>query len=259
MTKSYIKKIITGLKVHNVVFYNLIKDNMLFLLMDDTIDKILQIYYDLKTLGSIYTTYKYRLLLLIILGLVNKKLEIVSICSDALTTNPKVFREKKQYKKINYLRKKIKDISDKHNIEIDYFCILPNINPHYAIDCYAHSWVNNKIEKEGKVKCYLITELFNGEYFKILNNLNKIVDINNLHKKIDYYRNNLFIVLSFAADENFQEQQILSYTTIGIFLEKFFPNIILLDVQKKRYPFEQKFYDYGRINKLPIIFSGQDF
>ena len=36
-------------------------------------------------------------------------------------------------------------------------------------------------------------------------------------------------------------------------------NKILLDIQKKNFPFEQKFYNYARINKLPIIFCGQKY
>lgn len=261
MDKRYIRKILLGLRYHEKNLFTSIESKISLLLTDQSIELILNLYNEISSLGIVNKKYKYQLLLLTILGVANHKIKMISICSDALTSDPNVLREKKQYKKINYLQSKISEIAVKHFIDIDYFCILPDINPKYIGENYYKSWINNrqKIEQEGKVKCYLLKDIVGKKYDDILNNLEDYVDFNDFNKKINYYKNNLFIVLGFNAVEDFQEQQIKAYTVTGILLEKYFPNCILVDIQKQNFPFEQNFYNYSRINKLPIIFSGQEF
>ena len=131
----------------------------------------------------------------------------------------------------------------------------------------------------GSIRWYFIAGILLGMLFwksvkillkKMLSNLRKslekfkkkiyaTININELNKIIKYYENNKFIILSFSADSNFQRNQILNYLVSGVILEKVLPFSILLDIQKKYYPFEQKFYNYARKYKLPIILCGQKY
>ncbi len=260
MDCRYVKKILQSLKIHNNSFYKIIEKNFLFLLQNETIEKINSIYNDLSFLGLVFNKYRYALLLSIIKGVSENKIKIISICSDALTKNPDILRKKIQYCKIEYLCKILKSLSKKHGISIEYFCILPNINPLFKDKIFATSWEKNRqeIEKIGKVKCVLLTDIASNDYSNILLNLSSYVNCIDLCKKIDYYQNNLFITLGFKASEDFQKNQILTYTATGILLEKHFSHFILIDIQKKNFPFEQKFYNYGRKVLLPIIFFGQN-
>ena len=43
-----------------------------------------------------------------------------------------------------------------------------------------------------------------------------------------------------------------------IMLEDLIKNAILVDVQKRVFPFEQPFYNFARKEKLPMIFYGQN-
>jgi hypothetical protein len=77
-----------------------------------------------------------------------------------------------------------------------------------------------------------------------------------LNAVIFKYANSPDLKVDFEVKPGFIAQQIKSYVAVGLILEKRLPGVILLDVQRKYYPFEQAFYNYQRELQLPIIYCG---
>ena len=183
------------------------------------------------------------------------------MCSNSLTNNPLIYRDKVQYKKILELNKYFQKISSNIEIKIKYICILPDYEEKYNSEKFDVSWDNNvkQIQTISGVKTFRLSKIANATYndykMKIFSDENikeKIKD------KIDYYSKNKFIVLGFDAESDFQAIQITNYSIIGLMLEDLIKNAILIDVQKKIFPFEQPFYNFARKEKLPMIFYGQN-
>ena len=181
--------------------------------------------------------------------------------SNALTKDINKLREKPQYAQINFINTKLEQIEKKINIPINYISILPDYSNEYPFEIYENTWAKNKeyLENVSNKKAYRLSELFQRNIEKFKKKIYATININELNKIIKYYENNKFIILSFSADSNFQRNQILNYLVSGVILEKVLPFSILLDIQKKYYPFEQKFYNYARKYKLPIILYGQKY
>ena len=261
MTKRYIKKIINDIPKHYPQIYYQIKQQYDTFLDNNCLDKIYELIEGLQEFNTISRKMNHWLVLSIVVGICKGRIDIFSICSNSLTKDPNVLRDKPQYKKANYVRQQLEQLSSIIQIPIRYFCILPDIDIRFPYDIYEKSWIGNQKQISDITHCetLLLSSLSNGLYEDVRSNLGRYINIDKLEEQIEYYTKNVFIVLGFAASQDFQRRQIIDYTTTGIVLEKVLPYGILLDIQKRNFPFEQKFYNYARKEKLPIIFSGQSY
>lgn len=259
--KRYIKKFLKDIKIHDKDYYNLIEEKFNknpIIFLETTMYLIIE---QLTTFGQIRRKYLYSLCQCLLYGILNNSINIISMNSSALVKDTNQLREKPQYIQINNISKQLKLIEKRIKIPINYISILPDYSDSFPFEKYENMWKKNIIylEKMSKVKAYRLSDLYQKDLSSLEKEIAKKINLIELNRIIDYYKHNPFIVLGFSAPANFQENQILSYLKVGVLLEKILPFSILLDVQKKNYPFEQKFYNYARVNKLPIIFCGQTY
>lgn len=259
--RRYIKKFLKDIKIHDKEFYNIVcfEENLYNNI--ELVDKMEEIINEINVFGDITRKYYYSLCQCILHGIIKKEILFISMNSNALVKNKKILRKKPQYSQIKNIDKTLKDIEKRVNIPIKYISILPDYSKDYPFELYGEHWEKNKkyLEKISNKKAYRLSEIYKKDLTVIKQEIKNKLDIIKLTNLINYYENNNFIKVGFAAPANFQKTQILNYMTVGCILEKILPFSILLDVQKKNFPFEQKFYNYARKNKLPIIFCGQKY
>lgn len=259
--KRYINKFLNDIQNHDKEYFQIIKNKIKDYNRKEIISKILITIKELSFFGQITKRNIYPLCQCILYGIANNCLTVFSMNSNALTKDINKLREKPQYAQINFINTKLEQIEKKINIPINYISILPDYSNEYPFEIYKNTWAKNKeyLENVSNKKAYRLSELFQRNIEKFKKKIYATININELNKIIKYYENNKFIILSFSADSNFQRNQILNYLVSGVILEKVLPFSILLDIQKKYYPFEQKFYNYARKYKLPIILCGQKY
>lgn len=259
--KRYINKFLNDIQNHDKEYFQIIKNKIKDYNRKEIISKILITIKELSFFGQITKRNIYPLCQCILYGIANNCLTVFSMNSNALTKDINKLREKSQYAQINFINTKLEQIEKKINIPINYISILPDYSNEYPFEIYENTWAKNKeyLENVSNKKAYRLSELFQRNIEKFKKKIYATININELNKIIKYYENNKFIILSFSADSNFQRNQILNYLVSGVILEKVLPFSILLDIQKKYYPFEQKFYNYARKYKLPIILCGQKY
>ncbi len=259
--KRYINKFLNDIQNHDKEYFQIIKNKIKDYNRKEIISKILITIKELSFFGQITKRNIYPLCQCILYGIANNCLTVFSMNSNALTKDINKLREKPQYAQINFINTKLEQIEKKINIPINYISILPDYSNEYPFEIYENTWAKNKeyLENVSNKKAYRLSELFQRNIEKFKKKIYATININELNKIIKYYENNKFIILSFSADSNFQRNQILNYLVSGVILEKVLPFSILLDIQKKYYPFEQKFYNYARKYKLPIILCGQKY
>lgn len=259
--KRYINKFIDSCERHDKDYYNKIAYKIKTVNLDYVAHDIFVIIKELSHFGQITKKNLYPLCQCILYGILNKSLTIFSMNSNALTKKIGVLREKPQYIQIKNINKKLKEIENIINIPINYISILPDYSKEFPFELYENDWNENKryLEKISEKPSYRLSELYGDNFQKLKDAINHTIDTQKLEQVIKYYENNNFIILGFSANPNFQREQIINYLLTGVILEKILPFGILLDVQKKYYPFEQKFYNYARKYKLPIILCGQKF
>lgn len=259
--KRYINKFLNDIQNHDKEYFQIIKNKIKDYNRKEIISKILITIKELSFFGQITKRNIYPLCQCILYGIANNCLTVFSMNSNALTKDINKLREKPQYAQINFINTKLEQIEKKINIPINYISILPDYSNEYPFELYENTWAKNKeyLENVSNKKAYRLSELFQRNIEKFKKKIYATININELNKIIKYYENNKFIILSFSADSNFQRNQILNYLVSGVILEKVLPFSILLDIQKKYYPFEQKFYNYARKYKLPIILCGQKY
>lgn len=259
--KRYINKFLNDIQNHDKEYFQIIKNKIKDYNRKEIISKILITIKELSFFGQITKRNIYPLCQCILYGIADNCLTVFSMNSNALTKDINKLREKPQYAQINFINTKLEQIEKKINIPINYISILPDYSNEYPFELYENTWAKNKeyLENVSNKKAYRLSELFQRNIEKFKKKIYATININELNKIIKYYENNKFIILSFSADSNFQRNQILNYLVSGVILEKVLPFSILLDIQKKYYPFEQKFYNYARKYKLPIILCGQKY
>lgn len=259
--RKYIFKFLKDINRHDKKFYDLVCLENKFDINVELVNKIEEIINEIKVFGGITRKYYYPLCQCILYGIMKNELLFISMNSNALIKNKTVLRDKPQYIQIKNINKTLNDIEKRINIPIKYISILPDYSKDFPFELYDEVWDKNKkyLEEISHKKAYRLSEIYQKDLTAIKNKIKNCIDIIKLNNLIYYYENNKFIKLGFAAPSGFQKEQILSYMIIGCILEEKVPFSILLDIQKKNFPFEQKFYNYARINKLPIIFCGQKY
>ncbi len=259
--KRYIKKFLNDIKIHDKNYFQLIEEKVKKYSQSNIETKIYIIIKELSYFGQITKKSIYSFCQCILYGIANNSITLFSMNSNALTPKKDILREKPQYIQIKHIDKKLKQIEKKINISVNYISILPDYSDEFPLEIYESSWEKNKeyLEKKSSKKAYRLSEIYGKDIESLKREISATIDIDELNKIIKYYEANSFIVLGFAASSNFQKKQIENYLITGVILEKILPFSILLDVQKKYYPFEQKFYNYARKYKLPIILCGQKY
>ena len=260
MDIKYVKKYLLGINRHNLKLYNLIKEQLPQLLTEETYQFVVDFYNELSNLGHLNYRLRIPFINSCIWGLINNNITLFSMCSHSLTENSNILRDKQQYYKIAQLSQIINQLSSKYNIKITYICLLPDYDEKFSHHRYQTSWDMNvqQIKDISSVNTYRLSQFSLVSYSSVASEIRSNDEImKNITKYSDYYCNNKFLVLGFDAPADFQKQQIYHYTITGVILERTLPFSILIDVQKKDFPFEQKFYNFARQEKLPIFFCGQ--
>lgn len=262
MSNKYIIKFLKGLRKHNLEFYKLIKNKDDFENNCKKISiKMEQIINELTIFGPILRKYYYPLCQCILYGILNNEILFLSMNSNALVKNKNVLRDKPQYIQIKNINDILREIEKRINIPIKYVSLLPDFLNDFPLERYENLWEQNKnyLETVSQKKAYRLSKLIKKDLLITIDEIKNNINLVKLNKEINYYQNNNFVKLGFSASPDFQKNQILTYTFCGYILEKIFPFAILLDVQKMNFPFEQKFYNYARTNKIPIIYCGQKY
>jgi hypothetical protein len=260
MDEKYIYKFIWDSPRHRKEFHKKIESNMAYLLNPSSIKKIGIITSEIEKLGQLPRNEKQALLGQILLGYCDNDIHLFSMNSSSLTQNPSILRDKPQYRKITYLNNKVKQIAQQSETNISYQSILPDYDPNFPFSRFETAWENNRlqIEKVSGIKIERLSQMVPERFEEIKANLGDYLNIDILNKEIEKHSKSASNIINFEAPKDFSKNQILTYTTTGIILEELMPRGILLDVQKRCYPFEQPFYNFGRKEKLPMILCGQD-
>ena len=260
MDKRYIHKFIWDSSKHNKEFYAKIEDKMSYLLNPKSLDNIELIIAEIKKLGLPTKSSKQPFLQNVLVGYANNNIQVFSMNSSSLTLNPDILREKPQYKKITYLNDMIAQLGERTGINFSYTSILPDYDQQYPFDTYEKAWENNKhqIESVSGIKTERLSQMAPGRFEEISANLGSYMDTQLLDNEIRQHAESYSDLITFSAPKDFSKKQIITYSVTGIILEELIPSGILLDVQKRCYPFEQPFYNFARKEKLPIILCGQE-
>ena len=260
MEKKYIKKCIFDIERHNKELFSAIGPVQYEVLKKDkTINTLHEITSFIGTLGLLTKKEHFPLLNALAYGLSKGELTFFSMHSSALTEDPTKLREKPQYRKVQYLQDEVRAFFEKKRINFQYHSILPDYDKTFPFSTYDSSWNKNceYIEQISGIKTTRLSKMVPGRFDAINGNLQSYMNVEELNKQIEYHGHSMSTILDFKAPENFSEKQIKTYSIIGIILEEIYPYGILLDIQKKCYPFEQPFYNFARKKKLPIILCGQ--
>lgn len=189
-------------------------------------------------------------------GLCDKDITFISLNSHGLLKENRCLRDKPQYKQNYEIGKKLNTLNKYFNIH--YCSILVDIDTDFGLEEYNTEWDKNikYLAEVSRGETYRLSEIMGKKDFDFFDKLETFVDFSKLTESIKKYKGSDSLKLDFNASEGFIEKQIKAYTSVGLVLEKYFPNAILLDVQKKYYPFEQPFYNFGRKVHLPILYCG---
>lgn len=194
--------------------------------------------------------------LFIFQGLCDKDITFISLNSHGLVKESRSLRDKPQYKKNYEIGKKLNTLNKYFNIR--YCSILVDIDADFGLEEYSKEWDKNikYLTEVSRGETYRLSGIMEEKDFYFFEKLETFVDFLKLTDSIKKYRDLDSLKIDFNASEEFIEKQIKAYTSVGLVLEKHFPNAILLDVQKKYYPFEQPFYNFGRKVHLPLLYCG---
>lgn len=260
MDYRYVSKIINGLSIHDDDLFNKIKD--FTKLKKEEVDSLCKktslFICRLKDVGIIKNKHKKNLCVLIFKGFLCGEIKIISINSHALLKNSKDLRDKDQYRKNCKLSIFLKKLQKEFDVKINYTSILADLDKNFDLYEYKKIWDLNKeyLKRESKIETIRLSELMKKEDFELYRSEDEVINIKGLRGSIEKYNKSQDIKVDFNAPENFIKNQILSYVVVGMILEKRLPDVILLDVQRKYYPFEQPFYNFNREFKIPIVYSG---
>ncbi len=261
MEEKYIRKIIFDIEHHNPDLFKSIGLTNLQKFQTDAFIKFLyRMVSFIQELGFLSKRTYFSFINSLLLGLSKNDLIFFSLHSNALTSNVNVLREKTQYKKVQFLNEQLKEFFSAENVEFKYISILPDYDETFPFSIYDVAWDKNKdyIEEMSGMETIRLSKLAPGCFEYINEHLASFVNIADMNKEIQYYANLINTVVDFHADKDFCQKQIKTYSIVGIILEELYPHGVLLDIQKKRYPFEQPFYNFARKNKLPIVLCGQE-
>lgn len=260
MDKNYIHKFVWNSSRHDKEFYAKIKDKMAYLLNPESLKNVELILAEIKKLGLPTKSSKMSLLQNVLIGYADNNIQLFSMNSSSLTPNPNVLREKPQYRKITYLNDMVNKLAKETGVNFSYTSILPDYDQRFPFNDFESAWENNKqqIEKVSGIKTERLSQIAPGRYEEISEHLENYMDIQLLNKEINQHAESYTDFINFAAPKDFSKKQIISYSVTGLVLEELLPQGILLDVQKRCYPFEQPFYNFARKEKLPIVLCGQE-
>ena len=260
MDRKYIHKFVWDSSRHNREFYAKIKDKMAYLLNPESLKNVELIISEIKKLGLPTKSSKIALLQNVLAGYADNNIRLFSMNSSSLTSDPNRLREKPQYKKITYLNDMIDKLAKETGVHFSYTSILPDYDQRFPFEDFEIAWENNRrqIENVSGIKTERLSQMAPGRYEEIAENLENYMDVKLLNEEIEQHAESYTDIINFRAPKDFSKKQIMSYSITGIVLEELFPSGILLDVQKRCYPFEQPFYNFARKEKLPIVLCGQE-
>lgn len=260
MDYKYVSKIIKGLPIHDKSVYQKIKkiENLKQEEVDLFCRKTASIINRLSQIGTIKNRYKKNLCILIFEGVLCGEIKIISINSHALSKDKNILRDKLQYNRNYEINIFLKKIERDFDVRIAYVSVLADLDVDFRLEEYKERWVLNKehLREKSKTTTVRLSELMKEEDFNIYNNSEIILEGKGLEELIEKYEESKEVEIDFSTPKNFIRKQITSYVIVGMILEKRLPDVFILDVQKKYYPFEQPFYNYSRDFKVPIVYCG---
>ena len=171
--------------------------------------------------------------------------------SKSISRDSKELRQKPQYHSNEWLRMEFEKIkTSAPHLPVSYLCVLPDFDPSLVLDDFSELWERNldQIRKYTNAQCVRLSKIANFD------TINYEAVRKELEDDVRIFSEKQASMIEFEADANFSERQIISYAIVGQLLEKSLPNGILLDIQKRHYPFEQPFYSRLRNEKLPIFY-----
>lgn len=259
---KYIEKIITNLEQHDPLFVQAMgKGKFSYILENKSCysEKIARIFSALKSYGSHSKKYNYILAKTLLYAFSRQELIFISMNSHALTKNSDQLRDKPQYKKNKEVNKFVDLIQDAVGIKASYYSILHDLDVDFPMTECNELWQQNHemLENISNVSSIRLSEVAGERYSQYEQEIVKETSYQNLVSEIEEFSSNISKLVDFTTSDDFVDKQMRAYSITGMVLEDLFPYAILLDVQKKRYPFEQPYYNFFRKESLPIVFCGQ--
>jgi hypothetical protein len=172
--------------------------------------------------------------------IVNKMpVEFFSVASNALTRNGSL-RSKEQYSKFDKINEVIGEMTKKHGVAYTYKVILADIDHTYGLENFAEPWIKNfeYLQQQTKIPVVRMSEFLPTIKKDALVAKERLADT--IEKRIKSMEMALRL---FHATEARARHQMELYAAIGLALRDTHSAGVLLDVQKKIYPYEQPFYN----------------
>lgn len=261
MRQNYVRKILVDIPRHHKRFHARIASQY-HQIMDSSEEitkKIITAYNGLREIGEPAKNSSLYFVFCLIEAIALGKLKVFTMNSHALTPGSEVLREKPQYRKNRHLYKKMHSLVEQIGIELEYKCILPDVDNLFPISHYAALWDANLalLERESELPAMRLSTIASDLHIqqrRVIETHRKYPELQTLSAN---FSSDLIRLIDFNASPDFVDNQVHSYATVGLVLELVLPFYVLLDVQKKRYPFEQPLYNFFRNDTLPIVYCGQ--
>lgn len=259
---SYVRKYIRGLPKHDPQMYSVFGEKLSSLLyVDASLPNTLSDFVrELSSIGMLPKKYRQPLLTCLLGSVALGEMRFFSIPSHALKEGSSSLRHKPQYAHGATIAESLYAIAERYDMNISYINILPDIDVAFPLATHESLWKDNckLLERTSLTPTKRLSILAPGEYEYIETSLPALVDYKQLLDEIEMHTTSLTTLIDFSAPPDFAKAQILSYVITGILLERLYPWGVLLDIQKRLYPFEQPYYQFGRRRSLPIVFCGQN-
>jgi len=259
---AYIGKFVRDLERHRKVLFSEITSlNPNFLSNPPNIaEQLCKIVSILESEGRLPKKGGASLLTGLLYGLSKGEVEFFSMNSHALIKGKPELRHKPQYIRNADIKKIAAQIADTAGVACRFSSILPDTDTDFCGDEYDDLWDKNcnsitEISGVPTTRLSKITSLSFQDAEKIIS---RHPSLSLLKQNILSFTKDLKKLIDFKASDNFVEKQINSYAATGLMLEQTSKYALLLDIQKKVYPFEQPFYNFFRIHPLGILFCGQE-
>jgi len=187
-----------------------------------------------------------------------EKIELFFFASYAVGKNncidENLLLKRKQYSAFDKIGRVIESLFQQYNLIFEIKVVLPDLHHEFSKAEYEDAWELNK-KLIQKITRYPVWRL--SEFDDYVSTDTKAVE-ERLHSSATI-RGRLLRILNprtlsqFGANKEKADSSILYYSSIGRWLEDKSQKVIVLDVQKKEYPYQQPFYNALRTTPLPVI------
>lgn len=189
----------------------------------------------------------------IVSGTIHRRVEFVSFASNALTSDGRI-KEKRQYKRFDQISNFLENVGRDLQIDLVYRVILSDHDYLFPPHKYTRPWGQNleALREQTRVSVQLLSDSLPWADVQKLLTRHELI-VRRLEGDQEVFNHNLSTRLSFKTTPERCMHQRRLYAAVGAWLEANLPTCVIMDVQKREYPYEQPCFQRLRTVPLPLI------